>query len=316
MAARAGLALAGLAPLTAAAQAPAAPPLAIAWQAPAPAAEVTWRGIPQLDASADAAGGILYPAPSLIGFLAAVLTHAAMSSAAQSAEQERAQRQADTVLGPYAATLKGLGAEALWRAALAAPVAPVGSRLAQGAEPDAWRAEATPRFALAPDAGTVVLDLGAKLLGPGRAPLELVIRVVSTPPAVADVRGHWTANDGQALRDTAATLLAHALALASEEARVRSAAAAAEPAAFRTHRYRLGALMRTERSQLVAQACGRIVLRTLRGGLLSAPVWPAPEAAPPTAQAAASGVEAVAASASASASAPGTEGACAAAPGL
>ncbi len=263
-------------------------PLAIAWKAPAPAAEVSWRGIPRLDGGSDAAGGILYPAPSLVGFLAAIFTHAAMSSAAQTAEQEKAQREADAVLEPYAATLRSLSAEALWRTALSPPAAPPGAQLGDGPSADGWRGEATPRFSLAPDAGTLVLDLGAKLQGPGSAPLELLVRVISTPPAVVDLRQHWAADEGRALRDSAAAMLAHALALAGQEARLRGAAPeSADTPAFRTHRYRLGTLMRSERSQLLQQDCGRVVLRTLRGGLLSAPAWPPPATERPAAAASA-----------------------------
>jgi hypothetical protein len=295
------------------------PGVAIVWKAPLAATEVSWRGIPKLDGSADAAGGILYPAPSLLGFLAAVLTHAAVSSAAQSAEQQKAQRVADTVLAPFAASLTTWTADALWRAALATPVAPATATLADSLPADGWRAEATPRFALAPDAGTLVLDLGAKLQGPGATSLDLVIRVVSTPPSVPDWRKHWADDNALALRETAATLLAHALALAGDEARRRDSSGAEQPP-FQTHRYRLGTLMRSERSQLIAKHCDRVVLRTLRGGLLSAPTWPAPAAAVaatnPAPAASAASVASAASAASAASTPPGiTNAATVAVPG-
>jgi hypothetical protein len=272
------------------------PSLAITWKAPPAATEVSWRGIPNLDGSADAAGGILYPAPSLLGFLASVLAHAAVSSAVQSAEQQKAQREADVVLAPFAASLKTWTADALWRAALSKPGAPAAATLADSLPADGWRAEATPRFALAPDAGTLVLDLGAKLQGPGTTGLDLVIRVVSTPPSVPDWRKHWADDNARTLRETAAIMLAHALALAGDEAR-RRASSGAEQLPFQTHRYRLGTLMRSERSQLLATHCDRVVLRTLRGGLLSAPAWPPPAAAVAAADAASATPTASAASA-------------------
>lgn len=266
-----------------AAQAP-----AVRWAEPT-APDVAWRGIVNLDgATAGGGASMMYPAPNLAGFLAAILTHAALSSSAQSAEQKRQQELADAVLAPYAEALRAWPASALWQAALSAstPAQPAGD--GAGDAPAAWTGEATPRFSLAPDAGTLVLDLGTKLTPPGGAPVEVVVRVVSSPLAVADAQAHWTADGAKALKDTATALFGHALGLAAREAATRSAQtlagrgphadATADDTPFRTHRYLMGGTPRSERAQKLGESCSRIVMRTLRGWLLSAPTQAKPPA--------------------------------------
>lgn len=251
---------------------------AVRWAEPA-SADLAWRGIVSLDGGAAGGGAsMLYPAPNLAGLLAAILTHAALASSMQSAEQQRRQELADSVLAPYAPALRAWPPRALWQAVLSK----ASTVKAQAADAAAWTGEATPSFALAPDAGTLVLDVGAKLTPPGGVPVEVVVRVVSSPLAATDAQAHWTANDAQALKDSAAAMFGHALSLAAREAVTRSAQVAAgkagsaestvDPTPFRTHRYLMGNSLRSERAQKLGEGCARVVMRTLRGWLLSAPV--------------------------------------------
>ena len=92
------------------------------------------------------------------------------------------------------------------------------------------------------------------------------MRVVSSPHDAADARAHWSADDARRLKAHAAAMLAHGLQLA-----LRHGGPANTDAPMRTHRYLQGSVERSERSQLLAGDCARVVLRTLRGGLLSVP---------------------------------------------
>lgn len=232
-------------------------------------AEVAWRGmLPTEGGGVGAGGAMLYPAAGPAGFLVAVLAHAALSSGAQSAERRREQEAADKVLEPYLPALKAWPSSALWQ-----HVASLDTGLALHA-PDGPPAgtpllQAVPQYAMSQDESVLVLDALVKLELPGRPePTETMVRVVSSPLAVDDRRAHWSADDSARLKATAAAMLAHAIRLSHRHA----GASDAEPAPMRTHRYRFGALERTERAQQLEAPCGRAVLRNLRGWLMSVPV--------------------------------------------
>jgi hypothetical protein len=279
------LALAGLnAPASAAGIAPAAKH--VLWDVPADGA-VPWRGIPGTAGGAvGGAGAILYPGGAgLVGFFAAILTHGAIASSAQSAERKRVQDEADKVLLPYENLLRDLTLPKLWQAAqahLASRAATPAVTLAPGAaasaaaptvtaEP-ATTGQARPMFALSQDSRTMVLDLDV-VLGGAAAPTTTVIRVIAAPLAdSSEAVAHWTRNDGQALKGNATAMLAHALDLAQRHLAV----APNDDVPMRSHRYIAAGETRIERGQLLSSACGRIVIRTLRGGVMSAIAAPAP----------------------------------------
>lgn len=254
------------------------------WRAPA-APEVAWRGMLSTEGGAVGVGTQigLYPAFGAAGLLVAIFTHAAISQGVQSSQRQREQEEADKVLEPYATTLRAWPASALWAAAIADTSAATGEpsaptlKLWDGHTPVAEGAvvEAAPLYTLAQDEGVLVLDLAVKLVpSPGAAPLESVVRVVSSPHDAADSRAHWSADEARRLKTTAAAMLAHGLQLA-----LRHAGPAANDAPMRSHRYLQGSVERTERAQQLAAGCARVVLRTLRGGVLSVPQRPAEGAA-------------------------------------
>lgn len=250
------------------------------WRAPA-APEVVWRGMLATEGGAVGSGTVIgpYPAFGVAGLLVAVFAHAAISQGVQSSERQRAQEEADKVLAPYTAALRAWPAQELWAAAMASspttaadPAPPLlkpwdGTALA----PEGPVVEALPQFTLAQDEGVLVLDVAVKLVpAPGAAAVESLVRVVSSPHGATDARAHWSADDARRLKASAAAMLAHGVHLA-----LRHGGPATSDAPMRTHRYLQGSVERTERSQLLASDCARIVLRTLRGGLLSVPQRPA-----------------------------------------
>jgi hypothetical protein len=96
-----------------------------------------------------------------------------------------------------------------------------------------------------------------------------------TAPTAAEQAAinHWSSDEGRRLKAEAALMLAHAVELALQQAKAMAQTPASAAAAVpeRTHRYMLGATSRAERGQLLAQSCGRVIVTTLRGNLLSAP---------------------------------------------
>ena len=246
------------------------------WRMPA-APEVVWRGTLPTEGGAVGMGTQigLYPVFGVGGLLVAIFTHAAISQSVQSAERKKAQDDADKVLAPYGAALKAWPASALWEAARAAAPAALALNLWDGQAPPTGGlvVEAAPVYTMAQDEGVLVLDVAVKFVpSPGATPLETVVRVVSSPHDAADARAHWSADESQRLKSTAAAMLAHALHTAITHAR-----APAGDTPPRTHRYLQGSVERTERAQQLGGDCSRAVLRTLRGWLLSVPLSSAPD---------------------------------------
>jgi hypothetical protein len=242
------------------------------WRSPA-TPEIAWRGM--LPTEGGAVGGsvqMLYPGFAGIGgFVAAILTHAAISGGVQSAARKREQDEADKVLEPYAATLKAWTAQDLWSATQAT----LGSGLAlqfweQAVPPQGLLIETTPVFTMAPDEGVLILDAAVRLT-PVKGPAnEQMVRVLSSPHDAADARKHWSDDEASRLKATAVQMLADAIRMA-----LAPAPAAETLPPTRTHRYLQGNVERAERAQQMGGDCARALLRTLRGGLLSVPLKPA-----------------------------------------
>jgi hypothetical protein len=222
------------------------------WREPA-TKDIAWRGMLRTEGGGVGSGILLgpYPAFGVLGLLAAVLTHAAVSQGVQSAERKREQEEADKVLEPYKQPLQAWSAADLWAAARASvAVDAVGATSATGAAsaagaantsptPDApalapalhaWdgkaapatgiTADATPVFTLAQDHSALVLDAALKLVAAhGAPPVEVLVRVVSSPLldkngtalTGADAQTVWSEGDAQRLKEVAAGMLAHAL---------------------------------------------------------------------------------------------------------
>lgn len=244
------------------AQAADSPPFALkiqGGQAPA------WRGISADEAAGTQGPAVLYPAPNAAGLLAAILTHAAIVQGARSSERTARQVAADKVLEQHSSTIASLSAEILLNAARDRLPAHA-LEMARGLV-----AEMDPRFALAPDQRTLILDNTLRLYAadsPASPLFENTIRVISEPCNADDPSDFWAAKDGAALKGESAALIAHSLLIALYPL------ASPDDKAFRTQRYLFGNLQKMERGQPVANGCSRIVLRTLRESLLSVPITP------------------------------------------
>lgn len=228
----------------------------------------SFHGVLNKDGAGLGTGQMLYPAPGLAGFFAAVMTHAAINSSARSAEMRRLQARADEVLTPYAAALDAIGSEELLAQARGL-LPPPALSMRPG-----WvnaNLELTPAFLMTQDRRAVLLDVAAQFNdGRSGATRQLGIRVVSDPrmaPADAD---DWAAADAVALRRISADLLARAVRHLLDSVDPNRAAAVA--AAERTVRFAEGGVQRMERSRVLEQQCNRALLLTLSDTLMSVPL--------------------------------------------
>jgi len=233
-----------------------------------PAGErVTWRGISP-DEMAGSQGAMFYPAPSALGFLAAILTHAAIAQGSREAERKARQQVADKVLEPYATVIADMVPARLLDAALGKLELKVRAADTATAVDGGWIIEMQPIFSLAPDQRTIVLDNAMKLYaaGQGDAPLFAnIVRVVSVPRPEG---GPDAAMTSEALLDESVQMLAHSIEVVVHHA-TRGAQSADVP---KTQRYRFGDGEKMERGVPFASGCNRVVLRTLRDWLMSVPV--------------------------------------------
>lgn len=241
---------------------------------------VPFRGLVRHDDAGLPMGSMLYPAPNLIGLLAAVITHAAIVEGEKSAQKTRMQEMADKVLEPYRPTLESYLLAQL-REQSAPALAAFGvdaAAAADSATATLESLESVPLFAITPDEAALVLDNTLRIAAKeGGAPgASVSVRVVSAPLPAADeaaepraaAPGAWTDDEGRRLKTLCAELFAESIGLAMI---ALDPPARPAPAAMRTIRYMQGRAEQIERAELIAARPGRLVLRTLRGHLLSVP---------------------------------------------
>jgi len=235
-------------------------------------------------------GAMMYPAPNPVGLLAAILTHSLISTSARESQKNQMQLEADKVLQPFETVLGTFTNRRLMEEGLrkmttgeprrvVAPVEPVGAD---------WLIESAPVFSMTQDRSALVLDNAVRIFAPGSSKVAYAqtVRVVSSPlapsslpsgsaasaPAEAasapEVTPMWLESDGRRLIDSSVALFAESLDVALEQASI-SAVDAAAP--HRTFRYPEGGSEKMERAQLVSERCGRTLIRTLRGWLMSIP---------------------------------------------
>jgi len=236
---------------------------------------VPFRGMANFDGAGGNQTQILYPAPSLAAGLAAVLTHAGIESSRRSAEKERLQAEADKVLEPYVAVLRGFKhAELFQQALIKATPARRTSLVDAAAKPGgAALVVLAPVFFMPQDQSALVLETEVAIHAHGPATEQPayrnVVRVVSTPRDEDKPDAFWLANHGSNLKQAAAALMAESLSIALQEA---AGAFAGIQAPQRTVRYVEGKSEKMERAHIIRSGCDRLVVKTLRDTLLSVPL--------------------------------------------
>lgn len=235
-------------------------------------------------ASFDGAGmgtaGMMYPAFGLGGFVAAVVTHGVVMEAAKQKQKSSIQATADQVLVPYREVLDSFSYRELMKRALERSNARYDGRMIEpGVEPGQETVvENVPIFALTQDQTAIVMDNAMTIQRPGstaESAYRTIVRVVSSPIAATQLPAAWLTNNGEPIKDESARLVAEALDIAFSDS---SRTIASESTPFRTVRYAEGMSEKIERAQILYRHCNRLLIRTLRGVLMSVPITQAQEA--------------------------------------
>jgi hypothetical protein len=248
-----------------------------AWSLRLPEADKpVFQGVVNFDSAGNSTGNaFMYPAPGLVGLLVAVAAHAAIESSTQRNQRSQIQLQADQVLLPYQPVLESLSYRELAQKAL--------ERTAHGGEKQVadfasqrgagWLVESNAVFSMTQDAAAIMLDHVLVIRAPddvsSTAGKPRFVRVVSIPaPSGTVATERWTANQGEALKQQSIQLLAESLDVALGPL---AAASAEAERPYKTIRYPLGNVEAMERAQVLKESCDRLVIKTLRGDLMSVP---------------------------------------------
>jgi hypothetical protein len=259
---------------------------ASAWSVKMPANDRTeFHGVVSFDKAGSASGVMLYPAPGAAGLIAAIVTHGLIVGSVNSSQKKKIQDQADVVLKPYEPSLNLMSHRSLLTEGIRKSRTGGKGRLAEyGETPDGnWFIEIHPVFSMTQDQKAIVLDTLVDVHPPGfgKAPtVQMAIHVVSDPQSTNTPEDFWNENQGARLMDISAGLLAESIDISLKRAQLDNMA---EGGPQKTIRYVEGDAERMERAQLLEKQCGRALLKTLRGTLMSVPQLTRADSAEPAA---------------------------------
>ncbi|RQO33612.1 hypothetical protein DBR37_15645 [Herminiimonas sp. KBW02] len=239
-----------------------------------PTDTIDYRGVLNMDNAGNTpAGGMLYPAPNLVGFLAAVVTHGVLNESSKSIQKSKMQASADRLLLPYRDTLLSFRLSELVQHSLER-TSIKGSRLMAFSEKmtNEWVIEAQPIFSVTQDETAIILDNAITMSQVGADPSTAymtVIRVISAPQDEATLSKFWMAEKGAKMHEESVKLYAQSLDLALNEFEKKGKD---DDAPYRTVRYRQGGAEKMERAKVIKTDCNRMLIKTLRGHLMSVPL--------------------------------------------
>jgi hypothetical protein len=266
---------------TSAAEAPAAPALSLR----IPKEEkVSVAAIPNDDTVKGEPGSMLYygpPAAALLG----VVAHGMIESHRQAKEKKNRNSMVDLVLVPYQPALSRFTNSELMRLALQGLTTRGQKALIGFSEPagPGWLIECSPKFLMTQDARALVLENSIVIHSPAAsspATFKNVVAVVGRPRERVgpDPENTWMIQDGEMLKAEIVDLMRESVDLALSELHGDFDGHAAD---FHTVRFAQGGVEKMERAQILKQTPQRVVLKTLRGWIMSVPAGADSTSAPP-----------------------------------
>lgn len=237
------------------------------------AGNVFFHGLLNTDKASGPAAPILYPAPNLAGFLAAIATQGVIVGSAISAQKMKQKSEADNVLNPYEEVLSRFTLNDLYLRCVGTEIGrsqKIGIEDKQHPE-HGLHIEASPSFAMTQDEKAIILTNEVIVRGSTEAAPILfqgTIKVVPKPAVADDIKIYWNSEDGENLKRLSAELFADSLYAALDLSRTSKFVTADT---FKTLRYQEGSSLKFERGQLISESCDRIIMKTLRGAILVVP---------------------------------------------
>jgi hypothetical protein len=212
------------------------------------------------------------PAAALVG----VLTHGVIESQKQAREKRNKNSLSDLVLAPYQPSLSRFTNAELMRRALDGLTTHGDKVLIQFSERagPGWLIECSPEFFMTQDARALVLQNAIVIHSPDAASpatFKNVVEVVGQPrdSVGKDSDNTWMIEGGALLTSASVDLLRESMNLALSDLHGEFAG---HSVAYQTVRYPRGGAEKMERAQILRVIRERVVLKTLRGWIMSVPV--------------------------------------------
>lgn len=236
--------------------------------------KIAYGGVVSFDGAGMGAGGMMYPAPGLAGFAAAIITHGILVGSMKADQKRKLQEAADLVLAPYQSVLDAFTVQDLMQRALLKAADARNGRLIMVSQPavERWMVESTPVFTMTQDQTALILHHAIVIQEAGTPPesaYKNIVQIVSLPQNAPDLPAFWLADNGEKLKDESAKLVAESLDVAFAALRGKSIDGQSPQ---KTFRYLEGGIERMERAHLINERCGRAIVQTLRGNLMSIPL--------------------------------------------
>ena len=236
--------------------------------------KVSFAALPNDATAAGDPGSMMYAGPLALA-LVEVVAHGAFESHKQANEKKSRDSLNDIVLAPYQTSLSRLTNAELMRRAMDGLPTHGTKVLVQYSEKAGagWLIECSPKFFMTQDARAVVLQNDIVIHSPDAASpptFKNVVEVVGQPrdSVGKDSENTWMIEDGALLTSVSVELLRESVALALSELHGDFAGPAR---AYHTVRYPRGGEEKMERAQTLRQTPQRVVLKTLRGWIMSVP---------------------------------------------
>jgi hypothetical protein len=236
--------------------------------------KVSFAALPNDATVAGDPGSMMYSGPLPLA-LVELAAQGAFESHKQANEKKSRNSLNDIVLAPYQTSLNHFTNTELMRRALDELPTHGSKVLIQYSEKAGagWLIECSPKFFMTQDARALVLQNDIVIHSPDAASpptFKNVVEVVGRPrdSVGRDSENTWMIEDGALLTSASVDLLRESVSLALSELH----GAFAGPArAYHTVRYPRGGEEKMERAQTLRQTPQRIVLKNLRGWIMSVP---------------------------------------------
>ena len=230
--------------------------------------DVPYQGLFDYDDVEIGGQGILYPGDSGGVFLASVITHAVMTDSIKSNAMTKVQEQANTVLAPYQRYIEDFETGELVSSVVAGLDDYYDFNVAiynQEEEGAGFVLISKPVFYMTQDQRELILKHAMYLHPAGKPDVILFknfVEISSSRFGHDDIQSYWIDDNNLAL--ASAELYARSVELFVDDALDKYQATDVNQ---KTFSYSQGGERLYERGTLVAQSCGKTVMRTLRGWL-------------------------------------------------
>jgi hypothetical protein len=235
--------------------------------------KLIYTGLVNFDTASGGGSAMLYPAPNVGGFLAAVITHGLLVNSINDSKKQKIREAADKVLIPYLDILNEythseLVGSSLDKITTLANKSAINS-INETQDGDLL-VDSLPVFSMTQDQRAIILENAISIrVSKSEPPYKNLIRVFSPVKSAEDLVKFWSGEHGLKLKEESARLFAISVDIAISDLTNKDKN---KEGVYKTIRYMEGGIEKMERAQLISAKCNQILIKTLRGNLMSVPL--------------------------------------------